>query len=95
MMAFLSVLVPRMLDPFGLAVAVIGGFFMRSWLHVLLAAAVEAVIVEFLLTYGQSSRRFGPGILPGYLAALFQCSLVYRVMKFRRDRRRRRKRPRV
>ncbi len=95
MMAFVSILLPRMLDPFGLAIAAVGGFFMRSWLHVAVVAAVEAVILEFLFTYGQINRRFGEGIVPGYFAALFQCSLVYRVAKFRRDRRRQRRRPRV
>lgn len=84
-----------MLDPFGFAIALIGGFFMRSWLHVLLVAAVEAVVLEFLLTYGQVSRRFGEGLFPGYLAALFHSSLVYKVAKFRRERRRRSKRPRI
>lgn len=85
-LTFLVILVIKALDPIGLVIAAIGGFFMRVWWHVLLVAAVEAIIVQLILMSTQITRAFSQGLVISFAAALLNVSIVFGIVKYWRHR---------
>jgi hypothetical protein len=78
----LVILIVRMVDPFLIVLALVGGGVSRLWWHVAAVALVVAVIVEILLFSIQHTRMFDPlDFVIGVVAAGIWASIAFTVKR--------------
>jgi uncharacterized membrane protein YhhN len=77
-MSVIGILIAKLLDPIGIILAGIAGWFCRAWWHVALAAVIVAGLVELVLFSTQLTRMFNPVIfLIGVVASAVWTALAF------------------
>lgn len=84
-MVVFAILVAKLLSPLAIAIGLLSGYMAQKWWHVLVGAAVAAVIDEAVLHAMQQTRNLDLGIvLIGFIAAAIWGFAVYGVRQMRR-----------
>jgi hypothetical protein len=85
----LAVFVAKLFDPFAALLALVAGYFCRSWWQVVIAATAVGIVVEMILAALQQTPGIHEGrLLMGVLAAGVWSNLAFafRIWRVRRAR---------
>jgi uncharacterized membrane protein YhhN len=77
-MSVIGILIAKLLDPVGIILAGIAGWFARAWWHVAIAAVLVAGLVELVFFATQITRTFNPIVfLVGVVASAVWTALAF------------------